>query len=197
MGRQSNFCVGLCLSGLAIKSKLLCVCARRLTVDAQDNDCEGGEAGEDGGEGRRRLHGGGGREDNRFVVLVNYIVVLLLGVAEGLSKDGFFFGQTSMDFAGFENLFGILELISELVFPNIEVPPRTSIGSSRRRGGPHTPNNTPAFFDIPVITEPSRQRLLVALLDCGHDHALRLNQLLSHFRCRCCLSLIITAAQPA
>ncbi len=53
------------------------------------------------------------------MVLVNYIVVLLLGVAEGLSKDAFFFGQTSMDFAGFENLFGILELISELVFPNL------------------------------------------------------------------------------
>jgi hypothetical protein len=36
------------------------------------------------------MEGGGGREDNRFVVLVNYIEVLLLGVAEGLSKDGFF-----------------------------------------------------------------------------------------------------------
>jgi hypothetical protein len=52
------------------------------------------------------MEGGGAREDNRFVVLVNYIV-LLLALPRASAKTAFFF-----DFAGFENLCGILELIS-------------------------------------------------------------------------------------
>lgn len=65
------------------------------------------------------LHGGRGGKGRQPICGSGALHVVLL-LAEGHSKDGFFLGQTSsMDFAGFENLFGVLELVSELVFPNL------------------------------------------------------------------------------
>ena len=63
------------------------------------------------------LHGGRGGKGRQPICGSGALHVVLL-LAEGHSKD-FFLGQTSMDFAGFENLFGVLELVSELVFPNL------------------------------------------------------------------------------
>ena len=60
------------------------------------------------------LHGGRGGKGRQPICGSSELHCAAAGVAEGLSKDAFFF-----DFAGFENLCGILELISELVFPNL------------------------------------------------------------------------------